>query len=93
MDTRVIQLTGLFWKNKKKYSDDTDTNDNQLKIKIMINYSQFTVDSYNSISKDSHISVLANLFLLGNITHRAINSEIHLHTPTSRQCSKRCLLV
>ena len=31
--------------------------------------------------------------ILGNITHRANNSEIHLHTPTSRQCSKRCLLV
>ena len=27
------------------------------------------------------------------MTRRAINSEIHLHTPTSRQCSKRCLLV
>ena len=30
---------------------------------------------------------------LGNITRGANNSEIHLHTPTSRQCSKRCLLV
>ena len=27
------------------------------------------------------------------MTRRAINSEIHLHTPTSRQCSKRYLLV
>ena len=33
------------------------------------------------------------LMTLGNITRRAGNSEIHQHTPTSRLCSKRCLLV
>ena len=38
-------------------------------------------------------STLSVFPLLGNITRRANNSEIHLHTPTSRQCSKRCLLV
>ena len=41
-----------------------------------------------------HPSYLIQIFIkTSNITHRAINSEIHLHTPTSRQCSKRCLLV
>ena len=35
----------------------------------------------------------AFLFYKPLMTRRAINSEIHLHTPTSRQCSKRCLLV
>ena len=53
-----------------------------------------TASSYSStalIGKDTEL--LGLLLYKQNITHRAINSEIHLHTPTSRQCSKRCLLV
>ena len=47
----------------------------------------------NRTVKFQMAAFLKHFKILGNITRRANNSEIHLHTPTSRQCSKRCLLV
>ena len=32
-----------------------------------------------------HICIYTTLILLGNITRRASNSEVHLHTPSNRR--------
>ena len=72
------QLTIDILRHPKKFCFDGDL---FIVIKLITN------------ERDSPINFDIALLWTSNITHRAINSEIHLHTPTSRQCSKRCLLV